>query len=593
MSQSTNNPMVRSTSGTKNYRTYSETIEALQACIPSEKGEQFLQRPVKYEHLTDSDDDNPLLRYHQDRKKDGDSDESSASIAARAAAEGKGSYPNEGIIPDLDGDRAHMNIDEANMNENHDVESYSFSAASQAPGGGSLLNAVAIRKKGVKQVSADDQTVWTCNTVSNASKETTDMHKIGRDELMNFDNRQESSKFRCKQKFKVTVADIKSTLQQLWGKSEGDLYGDLSQPGQATHQVLARARRIKLIHPNTLARQEHLGSIDPGCLADQDCQHITMLNSTATRSGPLQFSATSIQYMFFRTLPTRQQYYNDHMETLTSFIVLATIKETTHTNDVARIVFCASTLSQGSRSQMMLQVSERFCSQQRYNEDYRPCNEKVARIKEIVLTTTKGQELSRLRQGDPTRKSNVTRFIAIKTTRLRDIRNATLKVTSTRKIPSSPNIIQVSVDTFTGWYILDLMVVKEDIKEYTLSTTEAEYFALPMSLQDVLPIMFLLDKMKCKSSQVICTVPHVHCKIFEYNSGSLELTRLLKFRPRIKHINVCYHHFREHVRSRKVKIFPIGTKDQTANEKHYHKTHASNIASPCVDSNPRCPSKGV
>jgi hypothetical protein len=100
--------------------------------------------------------------------------------------------------------------------------------------------------------------------------------------------------------------------------------------------------------------------------------------------------------------------------------------------------------------------------------------------------------------------------------------------------------------------------------QVALSTTEAEYISLSMSLRDVLPIMFLLDEMRSKNFQVICTAPHVYCKVFEDNSGALELARLPKLRPRTKHINVCYHHFREHVRSRKVKIFPIGTKDQTA-----------------------------
>ena len=261
----------------------------------------------------------------------------------------------------------------------------------------------------------------------------------------------------------------------------GFTYLLLLPPGQATHQVAARARRIKSIHPNSLARQEHLGSIDPGCLADQDYRHITMLNSTATRSGPLQLPATSKQYMFFEALSTRQQYYNDHLNYLTSFIDLATIRETTHTNDFARFVSCATTrskglkrfrlrrrcreawrecaydcayerccdvarvislattrsreivfataMSQGSRSQMILQGSERFCLRQRCHKDYRPCNKKVIWIKVIVLTTTKGQVpslLSRLRQVGPTRKSNVTRFIALKTTRLREIRIATL-----------------------------------------------------------------------------------------------------------------------------------------------------------------------
>ena len=100
--------------------------------------------------------------------------------------------------------------------------------------------------------------------------------------------------------------------------------------------------------------------------------------------------------------------------------------------------------------------------------------------------------------------------------------------------------------------------------QVALSTTEAEYISLSMSFRDILPIMFLRDKMRDKGFQVICTAPHVYCKVFEDNSGALELARLPKLRPCTKHINVCYHHFLELVRSRKVKIIPIGTKEQTA-----------------------------
>ncbi len=85
-----------------------------------------------------------------------------------------------------------------------------------------------------------------------------------------------------------------------------------------------------------------------------------------------------------------------------------------------------------------------------------------------------------------------------------------------------------------------------------------------MSLRDVLLIVFLLDKMRNRGFQVICTSPHVYCKVFEDNSEALELACLPKLWPRTKHINLCYHHFQEHVRSRKIKIFPIGTKEQTA-----------------------------
>jgi len=97
-----------------------------------------------------------------------------------------------------------------------------------------------------------------------------------------------------------------------------------------------------------------------------------------------------------------------------------------------------------------------------------------------------------------------------------------------------------------------------------LSTTEAEYIALSQALHDVLPIMFLIQEIKEKGFQVIANIPHVYCKTFEDNSGALELARLPKLRPRTKHINTCFHHFREHIRNGLIKIYPIGTKDQTA-----------------------------
>jgi hypothetical protein len=100
--------------------------------------------------------------------------------------------------------------------------------------------------------------------------------------------------------------------------------------------------------------------------------------------------------------------------------------------------------------------------------------------------------------------------------------------------------------------------------QVALSTTEAEYIAMPMALRDVIPIMELLEEMQARHFQVICTHPVVYCKVFEDNSGALELARLPKLRPRTKHINVCYHHFREHVRLGLIKVLPISTDDQIA-----------------------------
>ena len=100
--------------------------------------------------------------------------------------------------------------------------------------------------------------------------------------------------------------------------------------------------------------------------------------------------------------------------------------------------------------------------------------------------------------------------------------------------------------------------------QVALSTTEAEYISMSQSLRDVIPIMELLQEMRELGHPVICTEPAVYCKVFEDNSGALELARLPKLRPRTKHINVCYHHFREHVRLGLIKIHHVATDEQTA-----------------------------
>eukprot|EP00804_Cyclotella_cryptica_P001253 CCRYP_012751-RB/>CCRYP_012751-RB protein AED:0.37 eAED:0.44 QI:0/-1/0/1/-1/0/1/0/122 len=79
--------------------------------------------------------------------------------------------------------------------------------------------------------------------------------------------------------------------------------------------------------------------------------------------------------------------------------------------------------------------------------------------------------------------------------------------------------------------------------QVALSTTEAEYIYLSMSPRDAIPIMMLLKEMMKKGFKFICTNPHVYCKVFEDNSGALELACLPKLCPHTKHITCCYHHF--------------------------------------------------
>ena len=56
----------------------------------------------------------------------------------------------------------------------------------------------------------------------------------------------------------------------------------------------------------------------------------------------------------------------------------------------------------------------------------------------------------------------------------------------------------------------------------------------------------------------------VHCAVFEDNSGAVELVRSPKMRPRTKHINIRYHHFREHVRAGQITVQKVSTDEQTA-----------------------------
>ena len=102
-------------------------------------------------------------------------------------------------------------------------------------------------------------------------------------------------------------------------------------------------------------------------------------------------------------------------------------------------------------------------------------------------------------------------------------------------------------------------------REVALSTTEAEYNALSESLREVISMMQLLDETKGKLQWATASMPPtVHCKVFEDNSGALEMGSLPKMRPRTKHICVRMHHFREHVRQGKLSLHKIPSRYQLA-----------------------------
>ncbi len=100
--------------------------------------------------------------------------------------------------------------------------------------------------------------------------------------------------------------------------------------------------------------------------------------------------------------------------------------------------------------------------------------------------------------------------------------------------------------------------------EIALSSTKSEYVGLSYALRDAIPIMELLKELKRFKFPIRTSHTKVHCKVFEDNSGAVEIATTHKFRPRTKHINVKYHFLRSYVNGNEISIHPINTTMQRA-----------------------------
>ena len=100
--------------------------------------------------------------------------------------------------------------------------------------------------------------------------------------------------------------------------------------------------------------------------------------------------------------------------------------------------------------------------------------------------------------------------------------------------------------------------------EIALSTTESEYTGLSYALRDAIPIMELLKEMKLRGYPIATAQAKVHCRVFEDNSGALEMAKVHKYRPRTKHLNIRLHHFRDYVERQEISIHAIATEEQPA-----------------------------
>jgi hypothetical protein len=100
--------------------------------------------------------------------------------------------------------------------------------------------------------------------------------------------------------------------------------------------------------------------------------------------------------------------------------------------------------------------------------------------------------------------------------------------------------------------------------EIALSSTESEVTGLSYALRSAIPMMRLINELKGHKFKVPQADPRVHCKVFEDNSGAIEIARFPKVRPRTKHLNVRLHHFRDYVERGEITIHAISTNDQLA-----------------------------
>ena len=83
--------------------------------------------------------------------------------------------------------------------------------------------------------------------------------------------------------------------------------------------------------------------------------------------------------------------------------------------------------------------------------------------------------------------------------------------------------------------------------EIALSSTESEYTGLSYALREAILLMSLLDEMKEKGFPVDQTKATIQCKLFEDNSGAIEIVTNHKWHPQTKHLNRRLHHFGSYI----------------------------------------------
>jgi nitrogen regulatory protein PII-like uncharacterized protein len=100
--------------------------------------------------------------------------------------------------------------------------------------------------------------------------------------------------------------------------------------------------------------------------------------------------------------------------------------------------------------------------------------------------------------------------------------------------------------------------------EIALSSMESKYTSLSDALREAILIMHLLKEMKVTGFLITGANAKMHCKVFEDNSGALEIVKIHKYRPRTKHLHVKLQHFCDYITRGEISINQIKMKEQLA-----------------------------
>jgi hypothetical protein len=122
-----------------------------------------------------------------------------------------------------------------------------------------------------------------------------------------------------------------------------------------------------------------------------------------------------------------------------------------------------------------------------------------------------------------------------------------------------------NVQSWTGYVIVyancSILWVSPLQTEILLSTAKAEYIALSQALQDVIPLITLLQEIN-NVFPVHVKTPTFLCKVHKDNQSCITMATSQRFTPRMKHIALKYHHFCSHVKQGAIQVSYCRTTEQ-------------------------------